>query len=429
MILCLAGAVWAGDHEVAAPPSVAVAAHPVPPGPARAVEAAAGADLQALVWSLPAGSTVTLSAGTFTGPLVIDRPLTLTGRPGATLTGAGAGSVLVLAAADVTLANLRVTGGGHQPQNDDAGVVIAGDRARVSGVTVDDVYLGIDLRMADDAVVIGCTVRGDPTAPFGLRGDGIRLWESDRNLIAENTLDHVRDLVIWYADDNIVRDNVVRDSRYGTHLMHTAGNQISGNRYLDDVVGVFVMYSARITVDRNVVAGAHGEAGVGIGLKESDEITIVGNTLVDDTTGLYVDTVPQRVGGHAEFRGNVIAGNEVGVRFHGPSDGGRFTENVFVENRIAASVDASRGPLLGVTFDRNHWSDYAGYDLDGDGYGDLPFEARSAAASLFEREPAMAFLAGTPALALIELFAQAFPLFAPPVWFSDPHPSMMAVRS
>ncbi|MBI3180145.1 MAG: hypothetical protein HYZ27_10815, partial [Deltaproteobacteria bacterium] len=39
---------------------------------------------------------------------------------------------------------------------------------------------------------------------LGQRGDGIRLWESDHNRIDANILVGVRDLVVWYSEDNVI---------------------------------------------------------------------------------------------------------------------------------------------------------------------------------------------------------------------------------
>jgi nitrous oxidase accessory protein len=415
-------AAFAADHDpVSAPVRVTVAAGVVPSGPPREVSVSASEPLQDVIRGLPSGSTVHLRSGRHAGPVLLDRPLTLIGEPGATIDGGGTGSVLLIAAADVTVRDLRVTGGGHLPQNDDSGVVVAADRVVLERLIVDHAYIGIDLRMANDGIVRGCTVEGDPTAAFGLRGDGIRLWESDHNTVVANRLSHVRDLVVWYSNGNVFTDNEVVRSRYGTHLMHSDDTTIEDNTYDHDVVGVFVMYSSRVVVRRNLVTGSHGGAGVGLGFKESDVIRVEDNVLADGTTGIYLDTTPHDLGGEAQFTRNLLAANDVGVRFHGPSSGALFSGNAFVSNRVQASSD-ERGRTTNARFEGNHWSDYSGYDLDRDGVGDLPYEVRSASGRLLDRTPALTWLTGSPALALIDLFVAAFPMFAPESVVSDPRP-------
>lgn len=423
MIAFLLAVALAGDMDVVAPAAVGVATGSVPQGPPIDATAEAGADLSSVLAGLPAGSRLRLGEGTHVGPFVVDRPLELYGAPGAVITGSGRGTVLVVASPDVWVHDLHVTGGGRLPQQDDAGLVVAADRFRIERVLVDDAYLGIDVRLASDGVVRDCIVRGDPLRSFGLRGDGIRLWEAHRNVVEGNVLEHVRDLVIWYSDDNVIRGNHVSGSRYGTHLMHTRGNDIVENVFSGDVVGVFTMYSDDVRIVGNTVTGSKGAAGVALGFKESDDVLVEDNLLVDNTTGIYVDTTPHRNGSVAGFSGNLIGANEVGLRIHGPQAGAVFEGNAFVGNVASVAVDGG-GDATGSSFLGNEWSEYAGYDLDHDGVGDLPFELRAVASRLRDRRADLAYFTATPASSLLDLFAMAFPMFAPRPLLSDAAPAM-----
>jgi nitrous oxidase accessory protein len=424
-LLLLAAPSWAGEHTAPTPAAVPALAKIIPVGPAQQRRLSAGGDLQGTVDALPSGSHLVLATGTHHGPVVLDRMIEISGEPGAVIDGGGVGSVVVITAPDVWLHDVRVTGGGFLSDRDDSGVVIGADRFRVQRVVVDHAYLGVDVRRATGGAIEDCTITGDATRPFGLRGDGIRLWEAEATVVTGNHLSHVRDLVVWYSDGNRIEDNEVRDSRYGTHLMHSSDNVIRANTYLNDVVGVFVMYSGKVTIDGNQITGARGEAGVGLGFKESDDVTVRNNQIVGDTTGLYLDTTPHQRGAVALFEHNLIAANQVGARFHGVSTGARFTANDFTSNRLTASVDGRVSTDL-IAFEGNHWSEYAGYDLDGDGFGDLPYEAREITGRLVERHPDLAWFAGTPAEGLIEWLAAAFPMFAPEPILVDQRPMMVA---
>jgi nitrous oxidase accessory protein len=256
-----------------------------------------------------------------------------------------------------------------------------------------------------------------------MRGDGIRLWEATHVEVTDNELVDVRDLVVWYSSDDVVARNRVTGSRYGTHLMHGDHLRVEDNVYEDDVVGVFVMYSEDVDLVGNRVMGADGEAGVGLGFKESDAIRVTDNVLLADTTGIYLDGTPHRLGGEAAFTGNLIGACEIGLRLHAPSPDARFEGNTFDGNRLAATIDGGRADGR-PTFEGNAWSDYAGYDLDGDGFGDVPFEARSVTGTLVEKKPALAWFSGTPAAGLLELFADAFPMFAPLPVLTDARPAL-----
>src|SRR5439155_770717 len=83
-----------------------------------------------------------------------------------------------------------------------------------------------------------------------------------------------RDVVVWYSANNRVTGNVVEKGRYGTHLMYSSNNVVAENRYLDDEVGIFVMYSREVQLEGNVIAGGTGAAGMGIGIKESGNLRV-----------------------------------------------------------------------------------------------------------------------------------------------------------
>ena len=100
-----------------------------------------------------------------------------------------------------------------------------------------------------------------------------------------------------------------------------------------------------------------------------------------------------------------------------------FAGNGFVSNVNPVAVDGG-GNATGSHFDGNSWSDYAGYDLDANGDGDLPFELRSTSGALRDRRPSLAFFTETPAAGLLELLGRAFPMFAPRAILTDPAPRM-----
>lgn len=409
------------EHTAAAPSAVALGGRAVPEGPPRTLRVGPGEPLDAAVGSLPAGSTLVLLPGEHAGPLLIDRPLTVEG-PGHVV-GGGTGSVVVVGAPDVTLRDLEISGSGHDATMGDAGLLIGADRFRVERVHIHDTFLGIDVRMADDGLIADCLVEGREAGPIGVHGDGIRLWESDRNELRGNHLEHVRDVVAWYSEHNRFLGNVVRNSRYGLHFMHADHVLVADNRFEDDIVGVFVMYSEDVTLRDNLVVGADGAAGMGFGFKEADGVVAERNRLLASTVGVYLDNTPNRPDRGATFTGNLLAYDHVGIRFHGVHAGAVFEGNEVHEAQIPVAVDGNT-TAAAARFEGNRWSDYAGYDLDGDGYGDLPHAPRRLSRAVVDRSPAAAFFDGTPAALLIDLVGGAFPMWAPPPLFTDPRPRL-----
>jgi len=104
-------------------------------------------------------------------------------------------------------------------------------------------------------------------------------------------------------------------------------------------------------------------------------------------------------------------------------------ENNFIENLEQVSVQG-RGALKGNTFEKadrgNYWSDYVGYDRDGDAIGDQPYESRKLFESLTSREPKLRLMIYSPAHDAIEFIGRAMPAVAPETRFTDASPLIRA---
>ncbi|MDT9111111.1 hypothetical protein, partial [Escherichia coli] len=67
----------------------------------------------------------------------------------------------------------------------------------------------------------------------------------------------------------------------------------------------------------------------------------------------------------------------------------------------------------------NEWDDYVGYDLDGDGVGDVPYQPTSLSSDWIAEIPALAFFRGSVALGAVEWLGRALPLFQPTILLVD----------
>jgi nitrous oxidase accessory protein len=330
--------------------------------------------------------------------------------------------VLTVEADDVVVEDLSIRHSGHRHTAEDAGIKMKGNRNRVSNVHVEDTLFGVLLGECRDCMLERSHVEG-----YGdereLRGDGIKVWESHGSTVRGNLVEHSRDLVVWYTRHATLEDNVVRHSRYGSHFMYAHDAVVRRSRFEDNVVGVFVMYSARLLVEDNVLAGAHGAAGIGLGFKDSDSVTAKRNWLVANTTGTYLDNTPRTPEQPVVMEDNVLALNDVALRLHGADKGKGITlrGNDFRDNPTMIEVDGG-GDALGVAARGNHFSDYEGYDLNHDGTGDVAYEVRTLSSELTETHPSLKFFHGTPALGAIDAVAHAVPVLSSKKLFIDPAP-------
>ena len=386
---------------------------------------APGEALQARLDAAPPGSALCLGPGRHDGPLHIRRSLSLRGPREAVIGSRGEGSTVTLEAEGAELIGVTVDGSGGRFDLLDAAIRVGADSVRVEDVAVRHALFGILVERASGVVLRGNTVEGNPDAPLGMRGDGIRLWEVRGSRIESNRVSDSRDVVVWYSPGNHIVGNRVERGRYGTHLMYSHGNEIAGNVFVENVVGVFAMYSRELAIRGNLLARSSGAAGVGFGAKESSGLEVSGNWFVANTVGSYLDNSPLEPSLENRFSANVFRFSEAAIVFHGVAGGNRFESNSFRDNRTPVRVEG-RGDALDAAWRGNHYGDYAGYDFDGDGMGDLPYELRSLSSTLESRRPALAFFRGTPAMELVELAGEALPLFRPRTLLVDPEPRMQS---
>jgi nitrous oxidase accessory protein len=292
----------------------------------------------------------------------------------------------------------------------------------VSDVRVEDTLFGIDFEMCHFCTIERSHVRG-PGDLAELRGDGIKLWESNDSTIRDTLVEDARDVVVWYTRRALVENLSVRGGRYGTHFMYAHDSALRNCRFERDIVGVFVMYSTRITLEDDVMAGAHGAAGVGIGFKDSDAITLRRVSLVGNTTGAYIDDTPRTEDKPLVIEDSLVALNQVGLGLHTSGAGLHVEHGEFQDNAELLRVDGG-GDALAAKFEGNRYSDYQGYDLDRDGIGDVAYEVKQLSHELTDSKPSLRLFQGTAALGAIDAVARAVPVLAAKKLMVDSHPRM-----
>jgi nitrous oxidase accessory protein len=223
----------------------------------------------------------------------------------------------------------------------------------------------------------------------------------------------------------VIRANHISHGRYGLHFMYTDRNVMEDNRLEDNSVGAFLMYSRGLTLRRNVFARNRGPSGYGVGLKDMDGVTAQDNLFAGNRVGLQLDNSPSSLRVHDLFERNVFACNDVGIAFMPAVKRNGFRDNCFIENLEQVAI------LGGGTFEGNDftvegrgnfWSDYRGWDQDGDGIGDLPYRAESLFENLMDRDPRLRLFLFSPAQQAVELAARAFPVVAPQPKLTDTAP-------
>jgi len=376
--------------------------------------------LQVLIDATPAGEEVPVKPGRYRGPVVITKPLVLDGRGKVIVDGLGKGSVFLIKGDGVVIRNMIITHSGDSHDQVDAGILIRSSRNRIVNNVIENTLFGIDMQESHDNEIIGNEI-SSKDVPLGLRGDGIRAWASHRNIFRGNRIHDSRDMVVWYSNDNIIEDNNGWNNRYSLHFMYSGGNIVRRNNYHHNTVGIFLMYSRDIVVEENTVKYSLGGTGVGIGLKEADNLTIRKNKVVYCTSGFYFDLSPFQPDRYNFIKGNTLAFNIVGVDFNSTLSRNIIKGNAFIDNLETVRVRGN-GVASDNVWEGNFYSDYEGFDRDRDGYGDFAHQHDVFLDTLWMDNEWMLFFSGSPVISVINLLAKLAPISEPRRLFADLKP-------
>jgi nitrous oxidase accessory protein len=369
------------------------------------------ATLQAALSAARAGDTVRVLPGLYTERVVVDRPITLVGESGAVLSAQGRGTVITVLAPAV-IRGLEIRDSGDDQSREDAGILAnQADHVVVEGNRLVNVLFGVYVKQGKAPVIRHNEIEGKDL-PFARRGDGIRLWYSDSGLVEHNRVRRVRDLVIWFANHATIRDNRVSESRYGLHYMYSHHSRFDRNVFEGNEVGAFIMYSGDIAFRDNVFADARGPSGRGLGFKDADSILAEGNVVVKNAVGLSLDNSPHAEGTINLVRENVIAYNDVGVELMPSVRNNAFLDNRFIENVVPVRVSGG-GTAVANRWAGNYWSEYAGFDPDGDGIGNTPFRYERLSDDLLAKYPALQLFQASLAVAALNTLSRVLPLLGP----------------
>ena len=375
---------------------------------------------QPLIDAAPVGSVLAVPPGTYAGPVLIDKALTIEGAGEVIIHGGGSGTVMVLQATGATLRGVHLTASGDSHDSDDACLNVRGKHNLIEDVRMDDCLFGIDLKQSDDNTVRRTSVRSKPAA-LGVRGDGIRLWSSHRNLIEANEVIDSRDVVAWYSNDNVFRDNIGRRSRYSLHFMFANRNLVEGNKYYDNSVGIYVMYGGYSTIRGNVISHASGATGMGVGMKEASDLIIEDNEIVYCAVGIGSDISPFEPGTKVVFRNNRIAYNGIGINFTSDIGGTEVTANVFEGNMSQIAVGGA-GAATKSVWRGNYWDDYQGFDRNHDRTGDTAYELYAYTDQLWMEQPYARFFRSAPMLEALDFLERLAPFTSPVLLLRDEAP-------
>ncbi|RXJ69681.1 nitrous oxidase accessory protein [Halarcobacter ebronensis] len=381
--------------------------------------------LQEAIDNAPEGSILKLPKGLYKGSIVINKPLSIIGKEdGVIIDGEGKGTVIQINSPYVTIKNLIIQNSGDRHEGIDAGIKIANSRqSEISNCTIRDSLFGIDVSMTNNTIIANNYITSKDL-DLGLRGDGLRLWYSNDNIVKNNKLIKSRDMVVWYSHGNEISGNFGEYNRYSLHFMYAGKNFIKNNTYQFNSVGIFFMYSQDSVATGNVVKSSLGATGMGIGLKDVSNFTIKDNTVIYCAQGIYIDRSPFEPDTKNWIEENKILYNSEAVHFHSLSENNVIKGNTILGN-IEDIVNDSRGSRTNENeIVGNYWDNYQGFDKDQDNVGDTPHKVFQYADQLWVYNPSVKFFYGSPVISLLNFLAKLAPFSEPVFLLQDEKPKL-----
>ncbi|MCW8891280.1 MAG: nitrous oxide reductase family maturation protein NosD [Sedimenticola sp.] len=381
---------------------------------------ATGIPLQPLIDAAASGATLHLPPGRYSGPVLIDKPLTIDGAGQVIIDGGGVGTVVTVDTDGARLSNLHITGSGDRHNELDAGILVSGKFNVIKDNKLDDVLFGIALHQSQYGIVRRNSIRSK-VRELAQRGDGIRIWYSEGNKVMQNRVHDARDVIVLDSRENRLAENHVQGGRYSLHVVNSQGTQIIGNRFIDNEAGLFALKANNLVIKDNLVAEIRDVTGVGIGLKESSSALIENNRILNVMVGIALDLSPEDHELPNYVRSNLLAHNTVGIQFLSDRGGNHLSANRFHNNYLPVAVRNGGGAMKN-RWGGNYWSDYAGFDQNGDRVGDTPYESYAYADQLWLDFPSTQFFVASPTFSLLDFLERLAPFSEPRLMVRDLEP-------
>lgn len=380
--------------------------------------------LQKSIDNASAGSIIKLSEGTYNGNIVINKPITLEGQGEKTLIqGENKDNIITINSSYVTLKNLKIIKSGNRLEKLDSAVFIKNAKQiNIENCVIDESLFGIFMDNVSDSKIIKNKISSNGES-VGLRGDGIRLWFSNNNLIKDNVVKKSRDVVMMRSNKNIVIGNQIEDSRYAIYSYHSKKNVIKNNIVNDSAVGIFIQGSLNIEVKNNTIKGHHGAStSMGIMLMGASNTKVEQNTLAQCNQALYIDNSPMKINTKNWILDNEIMYSTRGLDFRGKSLENVIKKNILLGNMDNIMSDSHKGRTNENEITGNYWDDYEGFDINKDNIGDNSYKKYLYLDQLWVKNPELRFFYGSPLYSMLNFLLKLAPFMEPIFVIEDEKP-------
>jgi nitrous oxidase accessory protein len=405
--------------------------------------------LQARIDAAAPGETVTVDGGVYHERIVLTKPIDLQGVNYPVIDAGGEGDPVTIQGAQISISGFEIRHSGRAVSQEPAAIKVKDSHEpTIRSNRIRDALYGIHVTGTHHATIAFNDIDQGGHVPSERRGHGIYFWRVEGSALHANIIKNSADGIhLEFSNDNGMGENTVTDSRYALHFMSSDNNRILQNTFTDNLTGAVLMFSHDLLLKGNELSNNRGGAtGAGMLIKDVDNIFAEDNTVQRNKYGLIVEGTPNSADASATFLRNLVALNDTGIGLF-PDAPITFVENSMIDNIVQvqavsgalgldhgsstpeqpADTGTGHGHNSGTTTtstgqrnaaavwsvgDRgNYWSDYEGYDSNGDGVGDTPYEATAPFAGALRDNETLRLFQFTLAQQAIDTGAKMFPVY------------------
>lgn len=352
--------------------------------------------------------SITILEGTYNvSTVTIDKPLSIYGNGKAIINAAGDRDIFLIKSDHVQISGLHFKNAFRSFISDNAAIKVESVRnCRIVKNFFTNNFFAVYLSRSS-----GCIVQNNVIISNGQHeassGNGIHLWNCRDITIQNNKVEGHRDgIYLEFSKVSLIRDNISKKNlRYGLHFMFSDSCKYITNEFRENGAGVAVMYSRVIEMNNNTFTKNQGASSYGLLLKDIKDSHVNNNVFYENTTAIFMEAALR-----ISFYGNTIKNCGWAVKLMANS-----TENVFINNNFLSNTFdiTSNTRHDNNKFMKNFWDNYKGYDLNHDGYGDVPYFPVSLFSVIVAENPALLVLLKSFFISVLDATERIAPVLTP----------------
>jgi len=353
-------------------------------------------------------NTIIIKAGEYSeGNNIVDKKVRIIGENFPVVDGKGIGEIFTVTSNDVHISGLLIKNSGISYLEENAGIKLK--EVRNCSITNNKFihnFFAIYLAKSADCIISDNYIEGERKREAN-SGNGIHIWYCRDITIENNQIYNQRDGIYFefVRNGKIVNNHSERNLRYGLHFMFSDSCEYSNNTFENNGAGVAVMYTKNVLMTGNTFVLNWGSASYGILLKDISDSHIEKNIFDENSIGLYMEGCSR-----VTIEQNNFTKNGWALKLMANSMDNYFYENNFVANSFDISTNSRQNFN---TFEKNYWADYDGYDLDKDGYGDVPFRPVTMFSMMIESHPTSLVLLHSLFIDILNVAESIIPAITP----------------